>query len=191
EHRTHDLKMHESTRQIMRLCFYLGGQRPTEVCNLKWSDIDEEEMIVTIPDYVSKTKKELLIALTKSSYSLLTKHRETSNSPYIFPKLTNPEEATPVNTISQAVGRYRSRAGISPFIARDFRRTFKTLTGQLNISKELRDRVQGHTPNDASNKHYDRYDYMVQKREVMEKWCTYLENGIAKHEISPDFNYSG
>ncbi len=184
EHRTHDLKMHQNARNIMRLCFYLGGQRPNEVCSIKWSDINHQEMTVTLPGKITKNKRDLVIALTKSSYNLLTKNQNTSQSEYVFPKTTDPSAPTPLNTISQAVGRYRERSGLRTFTARDFRRTFKTLTGHLGISKELRDRIQGHAMNDVSSKHYDRYDYLSEKREAMTLWCEYLDNGISKYKAN-------
>ncbi|GAM61362.1 integrase [Vibrio ishigakensis] len=181
EHRTHDLKIHQHSRDIMRLCFYLGGQRPNEVCNIKWRDVNEQNMTLTLPSEVTKNKRDLVIALTKSSYTLLTKNQHLSESEYIFPKTTDLSRPTPLNTISQAVGRYRDRAGIRAFTARDFRRTFKTLAGRLNISKELRDRIQGHAMNDVSSKHYDRYDYLAEKREAMKVWCDFLADGIERY----------
>ncbi|MGL4712711.1 MAG: hypothetical protein ACRCWP_09180, partial [Shewanella sp.] len=65
-------------------------------------------------------------------------------------------------------------------VGRDIRRTCKTLMGELGISKELRDRIQNHALNDVSSKHYDRYDYMPEKREAMRKWETRLTGAEAK-----------
>ena len=56
------------------------------------------------------------------------------------------------------------------FIGRDIRRTCKTLMGPLLISKELRDRIQNHAFNDVSSKHYDRHDYLEEKRNALELW---------------------
>ncbi|MEY0164830.1 integrase, partial [Providencia rettgeri] len=56
------------------------------------------------------------------------------------------------------------------FTARDLRRTCKTLMGEIGISKEIRDRIQNHALNDVSSKHYDRYDYLNEKRVALTKW---------------------
>lgn len=53
---------------------------------------------------------------------------------------------------------------------RDIRRTCKTLMGELGISKELRDRIQNHALQDVSSRHYDRYDYLAEKRDALEQW---------------------
>ena len=52
----------------------------------------------------------------------------------------------------------------------DFRRTFKTLGGQLKIIEEIRDRIQHHALHDVSSVHYDRYDYNEEKLEAFLKW---------------------
>ena len=46
--------------------------------------------------------------------------------------------------------------------------------GVAGISKETRDRIQGHAFNDVSSKHYDRYDYFKEKREGLRVWATRL-----------------
>ena len=50
------------------------------------------------------------------------------------------------------------------------RRTFKTLAGEMGISSELRDMVQNHKKPGVSQKHYDRYDYLKEKREIIVVW---------------------
>jgi len=69
----------------------------------------------------------------------------------------------------------RANPGFPPFNARDLRRTWKTLAGEAGISKEMRDKLQNHAQRgDVSSRHYDRYDYLVEKRAAMEKWSAYL-----------------
>lgn len=60
------------------------------------------------------------------------------------------------------------------FVPRDLRRTFKTLTGKAGISKEIRDRLQNHSLQDVSSLHYDKYDYLKEKREAMDTWNDYF-----------------
>ncbi|KTT43620.1 hypothetical protein SB11R_23005, partial [Pseudomonas oryzihabitans] len=66
----------------------------------------------------------------------------------------------------------------APFTLRDLRRTCKTLMASAGLSKELRDRIQGHAFNDVSSKHYDRYDYFAEKRAGLETWADWLEKHI-------------
>ena len=56
------------------------------------------------------------------------------------------------------------------------RRTAKTRMGEIGIDKTVRDRVQNHALTDVSAKHYDRWDYMPEKREALLKWAACLED---------------
>jgi hypothetical protein len=69
--------------------------------------------------------------------------------------------------------------GFAHFTAKDMRRTFKTLVGASGISKEMRDRLQNHPEGDVSSRHYDRYDYLPERRAAMDKWADYLDKVIA------------
>lgn len=57
-----------------------------------------------------------------------------------------------------------------PFSMRDIRRTFKTLAGMLHFTENERDIVNQHVNKTISKKHYDKYDYFIEKRETTLKW---------------------
>lgn len=40
----------------------------------------------------------------------------------------------------------------------------------MGISAEMRDRLQNHKRPGVSAKHYDKYDYLREKREIIEQW---------------------
>jgi len=77
--------------------------------------------------------------------------------------------------IAGVIRAFCEQKGIDKFIARDIRRTFKTLAGKAGVSKELRDRLQNHALKDVSTRHYDRYDYLAEKWAGMKVWNDYLE----------------
>jgi len=79
--------------------------------------------------------------------------------------------------------RYCSRMKIEPFNLRDLRRTWKTLAGEAGISKELRDIWQNHARSDVSSVHYDRYQYLPEKREVLRLWSEWWEKRIGLTSI--------
>lgn len=53
---------------------------------------------------------------------------------------------------------------------RDIRRTFKTLYGTLHFTENEKDIVNQHANKIIGKKHYDRYDYIIEKRETTLKW---------------------
>jgi hypothetical protein len=60
------------------------------------------------------------------------------------------------------------------FSPRDLRRTFKTLARKAGILKEIRGRLQNHSLQVLSSLHYDKYDYLKEKRAAMDTWNDYL-----------------
>jgi integrase len=52
----------------------------------------------------------------------------------------------------------------------DLRRTFRTRLPQLGIAADIRDRLMNHIPSDVGTKHYDRYQYLDEKRAALVAW---------------------
>ena len=93
----------------------------------------------------------------------------------------------PTTSLSQAIKRYREKEDIEEFVPKDFRRTCKTKMGELGISKDIRDKLHNHAQNDVSTKHYDRYDYMKEKRQALKVWETWLIQEKDNNVISVNF----
>lgn len=157
---------------LLRLCFETGGQRPYELAASRWESVNWKERTLLITAEVSKNKRPHLIALTESAVNTLKALQDQSEGgPFIFPHGSDSQQHLRTDSFSRAITRFReAKPDFKPFVGRDIRRTCKTLMGELGISKELRDRIQNHALNDVSSKHYDRYDYLPEKREAMRKW---------------------
>ena len=156
------------------------GQRAGELSRTAWADIDFEEKTMTIPNTVSKNKMDHVVPLDDIAMSVIhSLHELTGECKHLF---TRTHKGKLLNgkilhnaTIAKVIRDFCKQKGIDKFIARDIRRTFKTLAGKAGISKELRDRLQNHTLKDVSTVHYDRYDYLPEKREGMKVWNDYLK----------------
>ncbi|EHZ2536565.1 integrase arm-type DNA-binding domain-containing protein [Vibrio parahaemolyticus] len=164
-------KMGESIRNLILLCLFTGGQRPYELAASKWEAIDWQQKTLLITPDISKNKRPHIIPLTDSALVVLKKQQFNNESEFIFPHRFNSGEHIRLDSLSQGIARYReSTPEIKPFTPRDLRRTCKTLMGEAGISKSLRDRLQNHALNDVSSKHYDRYEYLPEKRRALEVW---------------------
>ncbi|MDW1966782.1 MULTISPECIES: tyrosine-type recombinase/integrase [Vibrio] len=164
-------KMGESIRNLILLCLFTGGQRPYELAASKWESIDWQQKTLLITPDISKNKRPHIIPLTDSALVVLKKQQFNNESEFIFPHRFNSGEHIRLDSLSQGIARYReSTPEIKPFTPRDLRRTCKTLMGEAGISKSLRDRLQNHALNDVSSKHYDRYEYLPEKRRALEVW---------------------
>jgi hypothetical protein len=76
--------------------------------------------------------------------------------------------------------RQRDRGAIPVVTNRDLRRTWKTLAGKAGVPKEIGDRLQNHTLQDVSSKSYDRWNYMPEKRDGMQKWHEFVTALLSK-----------
>ena len=152
------------------------GQRVEEVLHAEWSEFDEEEMLWTIPGERRKTRNKTIephiVPLTAFHIRLLDELKPYSgDNRYLFPCSRPRGDKTgpvPTNTLSQAVWRVCRRNALPPFTPRDIRRTWKTLAGSIGLSLELRNRLQGHALRDVGSVHYDRWDYLDEKRRAMD-----------------------
>lgn len=158
---------------LLKLLFYTGGQRPYEILNLKWTDIDFQEKTLTIPAHISKNKTPHLVPLIASAFEIIRqlKKRNYAKSDYLFVAYKDPSKSYDPDSLAQAVDYFRaSNPAFRKFVPRDIRRTVKTLQGELQISKSIRDILMNHSKNDVSSKHYDRYDFYKEKKEALELW---------------------
>ncbi len=177
------------------------GQRVEEVLHAEWSEFDEEEKLWTIPGARRKTRGKVsephIVPLTDFHIKLLDELRQyTGDSRYLFPHKDGlkPRGA---DSLSQAVHRFcrpgeqSTRKPFPPFVPKDIRRTWKTLAGSIGISLELRNRIQGHALRDVGSVHYDRWDYLEEKRRAMESWCAWLDELVTGKQIGKVISIRG
>ena len=154
------------------------GQRVEEVLHATWDEFDADQSVWIIPGERRKTRGKTsephIIALTGFHFELLEEiKRETAHSRFLFPS-TGGKTPRRYDTLTNAVRKFVKASGTQSFSPRDIRRTFKTVAGSIGISLELRNRLQGHALTDVGSVHYDRYDYLAEKRAAMEIWTTAL-----------------
>jgi integrase len=178
-------KVGELFANLLKLTFHTGGQRPYELAASEWSAIDWAEKSWLITKDISKNKREHLIPLTDTALNILHILKEQAkDSKFIFPKYRTPQEHARLDSFSQSIGYYRkANPEFKPFIPRDIRRTCKTLMGELGVSKEIRDRLQNHAFSDVSSRHYDRFDYLPEKRHALESWEARLNEVSVKNVV--------
>ncbi len=185
KHEYYRFKMGDNIRNLIQLTLFTGGQRPYELVASKWESVNWEEKTLLITSDISKNKRPHIIPLTKSAILVLKEQKlSIGDSDFIFPHRLDPAKHIRPDSLSQAISRYRDNTEIRSFIPRDIRRTCKTLMGELGISKTIRDRLQNHALQDVSSKHYDRYEYLPEKRIALESWEQQLNNTLTSNVIA-------
>lgn len=155
------------------------GQRVEEVLHAGWDEFNGALTLWTIPGERRKTRNKTaephLVPLTNLHQGLLEEARSLSgDAKYLFPAM-NRTKPLRYDSLNHAVRRFIAASGMVSFSPRDLRRTFKTLGGSFGISLEMRNRLQGHALTDVGSVHYDRYDYLSQKREAMASFIDRFE----------------
>ncbi len=154
------------------------GQRSEEILRISDAGYDRQKAMVNW----EKTKNRLAhsIPLPYQATAILDRLPANSHGFY-FPHQSDPERCAVSGSILDVLRKFLSEhSEFAPFTARDLRRTWKTLAGDAGIPKELRDRLQNHAKGgDVSSRHYDRYDYLFERRAAMAKWAAYLDLVIA------------
>lgn len=156
--------------RLARLCLYTGGQRPWELMTNTRDNWDKKGKTLTVPPHISKNGDYHVIALSQSAIDILEEQENLyPDSEFIFPAATK-EGYLLSAEFSKQLRKFCTKMEFSAFTPRDIRRTFKTLAGDMGISSEMRDIVQNHKRPGVSRKHYDRYDYLKEKREIIASW---------------------
>lgn len=149
----------------------LTGQRVEEVLRIDTTILNRQMGIL---DW-SKTKvgNAHVIPATAQVLRRLTCCRRIGSGLF-FPRYANELEPTDDSTLRAICKAYVRQSGIAPFTTRDLRRTWKTNAGIAGLTKTERDLLQNHANSDVSSKHYDRYDYLPEKRAALAKWEAWL-----------------
>jgi integrase len=154
------------------------GQRSEEVLRISESGYDRQKAMASW----EKTKNGLphSIPLPHQATAILDSLPSNRHG-WFFPRQGKPTMPAGHPSISKVIIKFLTQhPDFAPFNARDLRRTWKTLAGDAGIPKEMRDRLQNHAQRgDVSSRHYDRYDYLPERRAAMAKWGAYLDLVIA------------
>jgi integrase len=153
----------------------LTGQRSEEIARLSAGIINRDLMVIDWPK--TKNGKAHVLPITDLMMSLLD-GVEPNQHGLLFPSEVFPERCISDQTMRFICVRYCKATGAKRFSPRDLRRTWKTWAGHAGLSKEERDRLQNHAPRDVSSVHYDRYDYLKEKRSAMERWCEWFSENV-------------
>lgn len=177
--------MHFQTQVALKLIL-ATGQRIEEILGMRKSEINYTDYLWELS--ASRTKNGLahVVPLTDMTMSMIRSLDAIAVEDCLFPRKDNAREPMPYHTLSKAVNRFCKNCNVSlaKFVPKDLRRTAKSRMGEIGIEKTIRDRLQNHALNDVSSKHYDRYDYLAEKRAAMQRWNTWLEQIISDEEQS-------
>jgi integrase len=147
----------------------LTGQRLREVAKAKWSEIDLEQALWTIPPARMKGDASHEVPLTPAAVELLNA-LPRGDGPYVF-STTN--GAKPISGFSKAKTRLDKAAGVADWRFHDLRRTMRTGLGGLPVPTNVAELVIAHAQPDL-HQVYDQHKYRDEKRRALQLWADRL-----------------
>lgn len=158
------------------------GQRVQEVIRMDGAEVDLGAALWTMPREKTKLKlREHKVPLPHQVVPILRQLVARHGAGPLFPARAGTKgERMDHRSVMSAIDRWRALPGVKfeHFQTRDLRRTWKSRTGEIGISREVRDLIQQHARNDTGSKHYDIADYLPQMRAGMDTWAAWLDDAL-------------
>ncbi len=184
-------KGHPVTREALVLSALLF-QRPGEIRQMEWTEIDFDAALWTIPAAKMKRTKMAklngrphLVPLAPQAIEALNRLKPmTGHHRYVFPSLLGEGRCMSENTVNTALRRmgYDNETMTS----HGFRAMARTIMVEhLDIDPGVIEAQLAHVKSGPLGAAYDRAQYMQQRRDMMVKWADYLDKLRAGADVIP------
>ncbi|WP_218353643.1 tyrosine-type recombinase/integrase [Alteromonas lipotrueiana] len=168
------------------------GVRKSELIQALWKEFDLGNAVWHLPKARTKTESDISIPLPPQAISWLEELTVRSHSSeYVFParrksKVSHMGNDTVNRAVNSLFGIDSSKKAPPPnrmgqlehFTIHDFRRTFRTIAGQLGFDRDVLERCLNHKIDNMAEI-YDQGDYFDKRREVHEAVCFALQEAVS------------
>jgi integrase len=157
-------------------------QRPGNIRQMEWADVDFEDAMWTIPAasmkrtvHAKANGRPHLVPLAPQAVEILKALQPlTGHGQYVFPSLLTGERPMSENTLRAALRRMGySNDDMTPHGFRAMARTI--MVEKLNINPDVIEAQLAHGKSGPLGAAYDRAEFMEQRRSMMIVWANYLD----------------
>jgi integrase len=149
----------------------LLGQRGQETAGMRWSEVDLDAGIWSLPGTRTKNKRPHVVPLPSAALAVLKARRRAvpRDEPQIFPALTLTSDD------------HKALSGITggAYEWTDLRRTVATRLAGLGFDEMTIGRVLNHARVTVTAKHYNQHEYLDETRRALTAWDTELQRILA------------
>jgi len=170
-------------RQTLRFNLAIACQRPQQLLRADWSAFDFDAGTLLLKDAKGRGgSRDHLLPLSAFALEQLKPLRDL-NKDAPTPFTSDGKRAMVLTTLSVAVREVsdvlKKSHKVPRFQQRDLRRTVETALQKLGIDKEVRAHLLSHgRTRGVQGQHYERYDFLDEKRRALRKWAAHLERVI-------------
>lgn len=175
-------------RDALMACLYLGGQRPAQLLRVTARQVDITGKTITLLDPKGRNRhaspRRHVLPIHDDLLPVIKRRVESASaidSPLFSTHGRVPLRKETVAALVEQIEATMCTAGElerGAFSMRDLRRTAETQMAALGISSDIRAQIQSHGLGGIQARHYDRHDYMPQKRAALGQWVsTFTKDG--------------
>ena len=168
-------RLYPRTVRAVRLSL-LTFVRPNELRKAKWADMDFEKMEWRLPAEVMKSRRDFIVPLSKQAVLLLKEQKlETGRfaTEYVFPHQLRVKEPMSNGTVLHAIYRLNMKDKMT---AHGFRALARTaIREELGFDADVIEIQLAHKPTNSLGEAYDRAKFLIQRKDMMQKWADYLD----------------
>jgi integrase len=154
----------------LELCI-LTAARSGEILGMRWSEIDLDNKVWTVPANRMKAAREHRVPLSQRAIAILRKLEKLVASEFVFPGQARDKPLS--NGAMEMVLR---RMKIDDATVHGFRSSFRDWAGNIsNFPREITETALAHVIGDKAEQAYRRSDALEKRRKLMEAWAAYCE----------------
>jgi integrase len=162
----------------------LTACRRGELAGLRWSEIDPDRQLLTVPAQRYKTNRELAVPLSRLAQQVLAGVPRGAGGDYVFSLSCGRRPLVSIARLKEAfeaqLANHCRAQGVPAFefTLHDLRRTVRTGLSELKVPPHVAEAVLGHVITGVQ-RHYDRWSYLPEKRQALDAWAAKVERLIA------------
>lgn len=158
----------------------LTATRTSEVLNAKWSEMDLDAALWTIPKERMKSFKEHRVPLSAAVVTLLNAVKaESAAGPYIFPGRKSDTALSNMTCLATL-----KRMGRSDLTVHGFRSTFRDWVSETTAyPRDVAEMALAHTIEDKSEAAYRRGDLIEKRRALMSDWAVHCGTVLVSADV--------
>ena len=175
--------------QAVTLALFLGGQRAQQTARIRLADVNGDVRILDPKGRRERPREHWLPLLGRAKAivearvaaarqvgdEFLFESVDTKTGKRAHTRSESMNDAVKAARDAVTAAGHRWSESAQGFTLEDLRRTAETHLARLGISKDDRAQLLSHGLGGVQARHYDRHEYMAEKRAALEKWNSHLE----------------
>jgi integrase len=161
-------KRQASAALALELCI-LTAARSGEILGMRWSEIDLNKEMWTVPASRMKAGREHRVPLSRRALSILQELETMKTSDFVFP---GQARNRPLSSMS--IEMLLRRMEVNDATVHGFRSSFRDWAGNVSsFPRELIETALAHVIGDKAEQAYRRSDALEKRRKLMNAWAAY------------------